>query len=81
MRSETITDHQAEYIIYVVDLGGSKSPIDVQAVLNACLDCGRVKAFKTHVADARAVMSFRVEFYDARTDATQLSGSPLCVSL
>jgi len=78
---DTVTDHQAEYLVHVVDIGGPKSPFKAEALLAECIKCGPVKAFKTHLTDRRAFVSYRVEFNDTRKDPTGLSGILFYVSL
>lgn len=76
---DRVSNHQAEYLIHVVDLGKSESPIDYNKVVDACQKYGRVKAFASVPPVAGAHMTYRVEFFDDQTNINELSGALLSV--
>ncbi|KAK5942152.1 hypothetical protein PMZ80_006107 [Knufia obscura] len=68
-----ISNHAAEYTVSAIDVGNRVAPITGDDLLRACQACGQVKAFHTVKALVGAVMSFRVEWTDTRTNVTSLS--------
>lgn len=77
----TVSNHFAEYVVSVIDVGVRGSRVTGDDVLQACKACGKVKAFHSIRAVPGTVMSFRVEWSDARTNVTQLSMALLSVAL
>lgn len=76
----SISDFVAEYIIKVVNVGAAHiTPISAHDVFKACASLGLVKAFRTLSTQGNALLSCRVEYTDARTDAMNLCGALISV--
>lgn len=80
MPTTNISNHVAEYIISLVDVGARVTQVTAQMVFDTCVSIGLVKAFRTIRGQGNAIMSFHVEFSDDRTNATQLCAASLAVS-
>ena len=77
--TSSVSNHIGEYIVSIVDMTGRGSRVTGFDILQACEDCGKVKAFRIFRPLMGAFMSFRVEWSDTRTNVNQLSMALLSV--
>lgn len=76
---ETVSDHVGEYLISVIDVGAAIHPIDAEAIIYACENAvgpafREVKAVQAVQPLPGAVATWRVEYYDSRVNAMEISG-------
>lgn len=86
LNPETVSNHTAEYLLSVIDVGARTFEFADSFVLNACETrvgprFGDVKALRLTRPLPGAVATYRVEWFDSRVNAILLSGVEFYVSL
>lgn len=82
---DTVSNHVAEYLINVIDIGQQTVPVTAQSIFDACQNlvgpsfCD-VKAVQAVQPMPAATSTWRVEWFDSRVNAMALSGVSFQVS-
>jgi hypothetical protein len=85
LNPDTVSDHTAEYLLSVIDVGARTSDFTDASIINACQTrvgprYGDVKAVSLMQPLPGAQATFRVEWFDSRVNAILLSGVEFHVS-
>lgn len=83
---DTVSNHTAEYLLSVVDVGAPTFRFNEISIIDVCQNgvgprFGDVKAFQPVQPLQGAVVTYRVEWFDSRVNAILLSGVEFHVSL